>query len=195
MEINNQSSRRRQQTQKSISAELTDVTKSLQQEEERKKKRELWKNEIEKSDSYQAVKTAKTLMDDYYLDPLLGLVPVVGDILPQIFNFSFFYLAIFRIGSFALTMAILRNILLDILVGMIPFLGIVFDIFYKSYRKNFDLIVGFVNDDREIIRDVNKKAVSTTIWIIIIGVAIYYLIIYLWSVLKGVFDWIIDFFS
>lgn len=82
MEINNQSSRRRQQTQKSISAELTDITKSLQQEEERKKKRELWKNEIEKSDSYQAVKTAKTLMDDYYLDPLLGLVPVVGDILP-----------------------------------------------------------------------------------------------------------------
>ena len=92
-------------------------------------------------------------------------------------------------------MAILRNILLDILVGMIPILGIVFDIFYKSYRKNFDIIVGFVNDDREIIRDVNKKAVSTTIWIIIIGVAIYYLIIYLWAVLKGVVAGMIGFFS
>lgn len=133
-------------------------------------------------------------MDDYYLDPLLGLIPVVGDILPQIFNFSFFYVSIFKIKSYALTVTILRNILIDILVGIIPYLGIILDVFHKSYQKNFNLIVGFVNDDKNIIREVNQKAFSTTIWIAIIGVAIYYLTVFLWSIVIGVYHWVINLF-
>ena len=34
---------------------------------------------MEQSRSYRAMKTATKVMDDYYLDPILGLVPVVGD--------------------------------------------------------------------------------------------------------------------
>ncbi|WP_288898357.1 DUF4112 domain-containing protein [uncultured Capnocytophaga sp.] len=195
MDTHNRSLRRSQQTQESISQEFADVTKALQQEEKRKKEREKWKREIEKSNSYQAVKTAKTLMDDYYLDPLLGLIPVVGDILPQIFNFSFFYVSIFKIRSYALTITIFRNILIDVLVGMIPYLGIILDIFHKSYRKNFNLIVGFVNDDRDVIKEVNKKAISTTIWLVVLGVAIYYLTVFLWSIIMGLYNWFIGLFS
>ena len=87
MNTNNRSSRRIQQTQESISQEFADVTRAIQQEEKRRKKREEWKRSIEQSNSYQTIKSVKTLMDDYYLDPLLGLIPVVGDILPQIFHF------------------------------------------------------------------------------------------------------------
>ncbi|MBM0654466.1 DUF4112 domain-containing protein [Capnocytophaga genosp. AHN8471] len=194
MNTHNRSSRRIQQTQESISQEFADVTRALQREEKRRKKREEWKKSIEQSNSYQTVKSIKTLMDDYYLDPLLGLIPIVGDILPQIFNFSFFYVSIFKIKSYALTVTILRNILIDILVGIIPYLGIILDVFHKSYRKNFNLIVGFVNDDRNIIREVNQKAFSTTIWIAIIGVAIYYLTVFLWSIVMGVYHWIINLF-
>ena len=195
MDTHNRSLRRSQQTQESISQEFADVTKALQREEKRKKEREKWKREIEKSNSYQAVKTVKTLMDDYYLDPLLGLIPVVGDILPQIFNFSFFYVSIFKIRSYALTITIFRNILIDVLVGMIPYLGIILDIFHKSYRKNFNLIVGFVNDDRDVIKEVNKKAISTTIWLVVLGVAIYYLTVFLWSIIMGLYNWFIGLFS
>ena len=86
MNTHNRSSRRIQQTQESISQEFADVTRAIQREEKRR-----WKRSIEQSNSYQTIKSVKTLMDDYYLDPLLGLIPVVGDILPQIFNFSFFH--------------------------------------------------------------------------------------------------------
>lgn len=194
MNTHNQSSRRIQQTQESISQEFADVTRAIQREEKRRKKREEWKRSIEQSNSYQTIKSVKTLMDDYYLDPLLGLIPIVGDILPQIFNFSFFYVSTFKIKSYALTVTILRNILIDILVGIIPYLGIILDVFHKSYRKNFNLIVGFVNDDRNIIREVNQKAFSTTIWIAIIGVAIYYLTVFLWSIVIGVYHWVINLF-
>ena len=194
MNTHNRSSRRTEQTQESISQEFADVTKALQREEKRRKKREEWKRSIEQSNSYQTIKSVKTLMDDYYLDPLLGLIPVVGDILPQIFNLSFFYVSTFKIKSYALTVTILRNILIDILVGIIPYLGIILDVFHKSYRKNFNLIVGFVNDDRNIIREVNQKAFSTTIWIAIIGVAIYYLTVFLWSIVIGVYHWVINLF-
>ena len=194
MNTNNRSSRRIQQTQESISQEFADVTRAIQREEKRRKKREEWKRSIEQSNSYQTIKSVKTLMDDYYLDPLLGLIPVVGDILPQIFNLSFFYVSTFKIKSYALTVIILRNILIDILVGIIPYLGIILDVFHKSYQKNFNLIVGFVNDDKNIIREVNQKAFSTTIWIAIIGVAIYYLTVFLWSIVMGVYHWIINLF-
>ena len=189
MNTHNQSSRRIQQTQESISQEFADVTRAIQREEKRR-----WKRSIEQSNSYQTIKSVKTLMDDYYLDPLLGLIPIVGDILPQIFNFSFFYVSTFKIKSYALTVTILRNILIDILVGIIPYLGIILDVFHKSYRKNFNLIVGFVNDDKNIIREVNQKAFSTTIWIAIIGVAIYYLTVFLWSIVIGVYHWVINLF-
>lgn len=195
MNTNNRSSRRMQHTQEAISQELADVNKALLKEEQRKIKREKWKREIEKSTSYQTVKSIKTLMDDFYLDPILGLIPVAGDILPQIFNFSFFYVSIFKIKSYALTVAILRNILIDILAGMIPYVGIILDIFHKSYRKNFRLIVGFVNDDREVIKDVNRSAVFTTILIAFIIAAIYYIVVFLWSILEGVYHWIIGLFS
>ena len=194
MNTHNQSSRRIQQTQESISQEFADVTRAIQREEKRRKKREEWKRSIEQSNSYQTIKSVKTLMDDYYLDPLLGLIPIVGDILPQIFNFSLFYVSTFKIKSYALTVTILRNILIDILVGIIPYLGIILDVFHKSYQKNFNLIVGFVNNDKNIIREVNQKAFSTTIWIAIIGVAIYYLTVFLWSIVMGVYHWIINLF-
>ena len=195
MNTHNRSSRRIQQTQESISQEFADVTRAIQREEKRRKKREEWKRSIEQSNSYQTIKSVKTLMDDYYLDPLLGLIPVVGDILPQIFNFSFFYVSIFKIRSYALTITIFRNILIDVLVGMIPYLGIILDIFHKSYRKNFNLIVGFVNDDRDVIKEVNKKAISTTIWLVVLGVAIYYLTVFLWSIIMGLYNWFIGLFS
>ena len=159
MNTHNQSSRRIQQTQESISQEFADVTRAIQRDQ----------HQIQK-------------------------IPIVGDILPQIFNFSFFYVSTFKIKSYALTVTILRNILIDILVGIIPYLGIILDVFHKSYQKNFNLIVGFVNNDKNIIREVNQKAFSTTIWIAIIGVAIYYLTVFLWSIVIGVYHWVINLF-
>ena len=77
-------------------------------------------------------------------------------------------------------MTLLRNVFIDIFVGLIPYAGIVLDIFYKSYRENTILIEGFVNDDPNIVKKVKRRAVYTTIFIVVLGVAIYYLAVFLW---------------
>ena len=69
---------------------------SLKEEQKLLKKAER-KLRMEQSRSYKTMKTATKVMDDYYLDPILGLVPVVGDVVPQLFNASFFYISIFKI--------------------------------------------------------------------------------------------------
>ena len=162
-------------------------------EEQRLLKKAQCKLRMEQSRSYRAMKTATKVMDDYYLDPILGLVPVIGDIVPQLFNASFFYISIFKIRSYALTMTLLRNVFIDIFVGLIPYAGIVLDIFYKSYRENTILIEGFVNDDPNIVKKVKRRAVSTTIWLVVLGVAIYYLIVFLWSVVTHLYQWIMSY--
>lgn len=115
-------------------------------------------------------------MDDYYLDPLLGLLPVgIGDMISSIVVIPFIYTSLVRLKSIPLTLAVLFNSLKDILLGMLPFfIGDVIDVFYKSHKRNLDLVTGFVNNDRQIIQEVNRKAIWAAVAIAITCVLIYY---------------------
>jgi len=74
------------------------------------------------------------------LDSLLGFIPVVGDSVTMI---STAYL-MKKAHEFELPMHVkfvmLWNLLLDWLVGIIPFLGDLFDIGFKANKKNVALI-------------------------------------------------------
>jgi len=50
-----------------------------------------------------------------------------------------------------------------------------------------------VNDDPNIVKKVKRRAVSTTIWLVVLGVAIYYLIVFLWSVVTHLYQWIMSY--
>ena len=115
-------------------------------------------------------------MDDYYLDPLLGLLPVgIGDMISSIVVIPFIYTSLIRLRSIPLTLAVLFNTLKDILLGMLPFfIGDIIDIFYKSHKRNLDLVTGFVNNDRQTIQEVNRKAIWAAVAIAITCVLIYY---------------------
>ena len=70
----------------------------------------------------------------------------------------------------------------DVFLGMLPFyVGDAIDFFYKSNKKNMALIDGFLNDDKEIIHQVNKKAVQSAIILFILLVCI---AILLWALIK-----------
>jgi hypothetical protein len=74
------------------------------------------------------------------LDALIGLVPNVGDTLTSVASF-YILIAGVRYGVPKIT--ILRmafNIGLDYLVGLVPIIGDTFDLFWKSNKKNMDLI-------------------------------------------------------
>jgi hypothetical protein len=134
------------------------------------------RSELAHDESYRTLEKIARVMDDYYIDPLLGLLPVgIGDMISSIVVIPFIYTSLVRLKSIPLTLAVLFNILKDILLGMLPFfIGDVIDVFYKSHKRNLDLVTGFVNNDRQIIQEVNRKAIWAVVAIAITCVLIYY---------------------
>ena len=76
------------------------------------------------------------------------------------------------------------------LTRLIPFyIGDIIDVFNRSYKKNYRLIVGYVEDDQEIISEVNRKAIRTAVLIAIMCVIIYYLMKILLLVMATIWEW------
>lgn len=74
------------------------------------------------------------------LDFIIGLVPFGGDILSFLFS-SGLVLTMARHGvSGRVVGKMLWNVFLDTVVGSIPLLGDVFDLFYKANRRNYKLL-------------------------------------------------------
>ena len=74
------------------------------------------------------------------LDGIIGLIPGFGDIAGSIAS-SYIIVESARLG--ASTPTLLRmamNVLVESLVGLIPFLGDLFDIFWKANEKNMALL-------------------------------------------------------
>ncbi len=74
------------------------------------------------------------------MDALLGLIPGVGDASTAIGSLSLFWLAIKRDVPRPVLIKMALNVGIDTLVGAVPVLGDVFDLFWKSNRKNLNLI-------------------------------------------------------
>ena len=127
--------------------------------------KEIRKEALRNSKLYHHIKKVTQLADGYYLDFVIGLIPGgFGDILGGLFSLSHVYFGLFKLRSIPLTLALLNNMLRDIFLGMLPFyVGDAIDFFYKSNKKNMALIEGFVNDDKQIIQQVNKKAIQAAI--------------------------------
>lgn len=191
-----QSNRRRQAQQDlglSDTKEQMQMEHAMQQEEQRQMKKQLRRLEIEQSLSYRTVQSISKWMDKYFLDPLIGFfAPGIGDALTSLLVVPFIYVAACKIRSLSLTLAIIFNVLRDMAIGLIPFwIGDILDVFNRAYLQNCRLIVGFVEDDREIIHEVNRKAVWTGIMILVLCIIIYYLV----KLVTYIGTLIADFFS
>ncbi len=74
------------------------------------------------------------------LDFIIGLIPGAGDIASFGIS-SVLVLTMVRYGaSGRVILQMLWNIILDTMVGAIPILGDIFDLYYKSNRRNFELL-------------------------------------------------------
>ena len=75
------------------------------------------------------------------LDPLIGLVPGLGDFITGAMSFLIIYGAWQR-GLPRVTMTrMFVNIAIDTLSGIVPIAGDVFDLFWKSNRMNYNLLM------------------------------------------------------
>ena len=74
------------------------------------------------------------------LDAMIGLIPNVGDTVTSLASF-YILVAGVRYGVPKITLLRMAfNIGLDYVVGAIPFVGDAFDFFWKSNKRNMDLI-------------------------------------------------------
>ncbi len=146
---------------------------------------------IRNSVSYKLVHAIALWMDRRLLDPLIGLVlPGFGDALTSVFAVPYLYLSIVKLKSIPLTLAIVCNILLDVLIGIIPYIGVVGDVFKRAFTRNAALIKGYVEGDRAIMQEIDRKAVGMAFLIVILCGLIYAMVL---AAVKIV-EWIGSFF-
>lgn len=189
-------SARRREAQEDLglttSKEQERIDHAIEKEEARRRKKEQKRQALETDSSYRMVKGIATVMDKYFLDPIIGFfLPAFGDILTSVMTLPYIMVALFKVRSIPLTLAIIYNMLVDMLLGLIPFwIGDILDVFNRSYVKNYRLIVGFVEDDKEVIHEVNRKAVFTGICILVFCLLIYWLTKLVIYVTISVWEWI-----
>lgn len=74
------------------------------------------------SNAYKAMEQVQKLMDTYYLDGVIGLLPFgIGDILAAFFAVLYVWFAVAKVRSIPLSLAIINNSLRDVALGLIPF--------------------------------------------------------------------------
>lgn len=189
-------SARRREAQEDLglttSEEQERIDHAIEKEEARRRRKEQKRQALETDSSYRMVKGIATVMDKYFLDPIIGFfLPAFGDILTSVMTLPYIMVALFKVRSIPLTLAIIYNMLVDMLIGLIPFwIGDILDAFNRSYVKNYRLIVGFVEDDKEVIHEVNRKAVFTGICILVFCLLIYWLTKLVIYVTTSVWEWI-----
>lgn len=165
---------------------------ALAKEQQRQAEKEARRQALLNTASYRVMDKTAKYMDKYFLDPIIGLIPGgVGDVLSSCLAIPFIYFALVQVKSIPLTLAVICNVLKDVLLGSIPFfIGDIIDVFNRSYVANLRLITGYVNDDKAVIQEVNRKAVWSAVLIGILCVLIYFIV--KWVIALG--DWIVSLF-
>lgn len=82
------------------------------------------------------------------LDFLLGLIPGVGDTISLGFSGVLIATMAKHGASPRLVVRMLVNVLVDAVVGAVPFLGNVFDLFFKANSRNLNLMQEFYVQDK-----------------------------------------------
>lgn len=74
------------------------------------------------------------------LDSLVGLIPVLGDVIMLLPALRIFWLGRALGTPFSIQVRMLFNILLDLFIGSVPVLGDLFDLLFKANQANFRLL-------------------------------------------------------
>ncbi len=82
------------------------------------------------------------------LDPIIGLIPGLGDAVAMGFQFLL-VVSLLRNGSSGeLRAKLILNVLLDSAIGSIPIIGQIWDFFYKANERNLRLTEEYLLEDK-----------------------------------------------
>lgn len=82
------------------------------------------------------------------IDPILGLVPGLGDILPSILSFYIVFVALLHKIPPVKIVRMIFNILIDFVIGSIPILGDIVDFVLKPNIKNLAILEKEIGDPK-----------------------------------------------
>lgn len=118
------------------------------------------------------------------LDALIGLVPGVGDTVTTIASF-YILVAGVRYGVPKITLLRMAfNIAIDYLVGIFPFAGDAFDLFWKSNSKNLDLL-----KKRATVTGEERRSGKLSDWLFVGGIMIGLIVVLFGSVALSILIW------
>lgn len=119
------------------------------------------------------------------LDPILGLLPVVGD-LSSFAMSGVLVMTMARHGaSRYLVFRMLFNIFLDAVIGAIPIIGWVFDFTYKANQRNMDLLRRHYQEGKY-----QGKGTGFVIGVLVVFLLLFALLIYgVWKLAEFLWEW------
>ncbi|MDX2287779.1 MAG: DUF4112 domain-containing protein [Hyphomicrobiaceae bacterium] len=82
------------------------------------------------------------------IDPIAGLVPVIGDLVMAGMGLRLVWLARSLGVDAATTARMMGNLLVDLLLGIIPLAGPVMDIFFRANLRNLALLLAAIERSR-----------------------------------------------
>ena len=92
------------------------------------------------------------------VDAMLGLVPVLGDLLSQAIS-SYIIWEARRLGVSRFTMArMIGNSAIDTIVGIVPFVGDAFDVVFRANMKNLALLRAHLEKHGHVSRKAGGKS-------------------------------------
>lgn len=117
------------------------------------------------------------------LDPLIGLIPGVGDFITSIASFLIIY-AGWQRGLPRVTISrMVANVAIDTVLGAVPIVGDVFDVAWKSNRKNIKLL------ERESGASEKKNAIADILFMVAIVAVMLVLLLspflVIWLLVRG----------
>ncbi|MBK8500983.1 MAG: DUF4112 domain-containing protein [Saprospiraceae bacterium] len=111
---------------------------------------------------------------NFGLDFLIGLFPVVGDVLSFGLSGGLLLIMVKKGASGKALSKMILNIILDAIVGSIPFLGDIFDLFFKANKRNLDLFQAHFEEGKH-----QGSAWPVVITVLILLILLFTLVVYL----------------
>lgn len=82
------------------------------------------------------------------IDPFLGFVPVVGDLVSYAMSLLLIYYSAKYGVSGRVVTKMLGNVVLDFAIGKIPVIGLIFDFTFKANDRNVKMLKEHFNEDK-----------------------------------------------
>ncbi|MCU0355875.1 MAG: DUF4112 domain-containing protein [Cytophagales bacterium] len=141
--------------------------------------------QTEEKDKLRWIEQSSRLLDSAFrvpgtnfrigLDPILGLIPVAGDLVSMGMSAMIIWTVIRHGASGRLILKMTANVLLDTLVGSIPLLGNVFDFVYQANQRNVRLL-------REYHYEGKHRGSAWGVWLAIVLLVLAWLAAMIWLV-------------